>query len=59
MGIPVGECKVPWVDAEGSKLVTSKRAAVTVSIKMLTEISFMRVKYATGEWNVNKLLAHL
>lgn len=59
MGIPVGECKVPWVDAEGSKLVTSKRAAVTVSIKMLTEISFMRIKYATGEWNVNKLLAHL
>ena len=53
MGVPVGECKVPWIDVDGSKLVTSKLSAVKVSSVMLKEIAEMRIKYATGEWRVN------
>ncbi|KAL7517318.1 hypothetical protein ACHAWX_002253 [Stephanocyclus meneghinianus] len=52
MGIPVGECKVPWVDAEGSKLVTSKSTAISMSLEMLKEIAEMRIQYALGNWRV-------
>lgn len=53
MSVPVGECKVPWVDVDGSKLVTSKISAIKVSLVMLKEIIEMRLKYATGEWHIN------
>ena len=49
-GIPVSECEVPWVDAEGSKLVTSATSAITMSFVMLKEIAAMRVNYAAGRW---------
>lgn len=52
LGIPVGECPVTWVDAEGSKLVTSTSKAIAVSLTMLKEIATMRVKYASREWDV-------
>eukprot|EP00804_Cyclotella_cryptica_P010677 CCRYP_005468-RA/>CCRYP_005468-RA protein AED:0.37 eAED:0.42 QI:0/0/0.5/1/1/1/2/410/334 len=52
MSIPVGECKVPWVDAEGSKLVTSTSAAITMSLVMLREIAEMRIQYTLGNWRV-------
>ena len=53
-GVPVGECPVTWIDAEGSKLVTSTSKAVTVSFVMLVEIATMRLKYMIGEWNVSQ-----
>ncbi|KAL7475220.1 hypothetical protein ACHAW6_001146 [Cyclotella cf. meneghiniana] len=52
MGVPVGECKVPWVDAEGSKLVTSKSTTLSMSLVMLKEIAEMRIQYALGNWRV-------
>ncbi|KAL7503875.1 hypothetical protein ACHAXN_003665 [Cyclotella atomus] len=55
MDIPVGECAVTWVDAEGSKLVTSASTAVIASFVMLKEICFMRLMYLSGEWGIGKL----
>lgn len=53
LGIPVGECSVPWVDKDGSKLVTKSSDAVTVSLTMLIEIAKMRILYALGVWKVS------
>lgn len=55
MNMPVSECAVTWVDAEGSKLVTSASTAVSASLVMLKEILFMRLMYLTGEWSISTL----
>ena len=52
MGIPVGQCDVPWVDKEGSKLVSNASDAIFVSLEMLSEIANMRLRYALGVWKV-------
>lgn len=52
MGVPVGECSVPWVDKEGSKLVTKPSDAVFVSLVMLREIAWMRVNYWLNVWKL-------
>jgi dolichyl-phosphate beta-glucosyltransferase len=53
IGIPVGQCNVPWIDKDGSKLVTNKSDAVFVSLAMLGEIACMRLLYALGIWEVS------
>lgn len=52
LGHEVGECGVPWIDKEGSKLVDGASDAVVVSMVMLGEIARMRVCYALGTWKV-------
>ncbi|KAL3817351.1 hypothetical protein ACHAXA_004477 [Cyclostephanos tholiformis] len=55
IGIPVGQCSVPWVDKDGSKLVTNKRDAVIVSLAMLGEIANMRTSpspWSSGMWRI-------
>lgn len=50
--IPISECEVPWCDKAGSKLVTSRTKALTVSFVMLKEIAEMRVRYIVGDWHM-------
>ena len=52
IGIPVGQCDVPWVDKEGSKLVSNTSDVIIVSLNMLSEIANMRLRYALGVWKV-------
>lgn len=52
IGIPIRQCSVPWVDKEGSKLVSNPSDAVIVSLKMLSEIANMRLRYSLGIWTV-------
>jgi dolichyl-phosphate beta-glucosyltransferase len=52
IGIPVRQCDVPWIDKEGSKLVSNTSDAIFVSLMMLSEIANMRLRYAFGVWKV-------
>ncbi|EED86726.1 dolichylphosphate beta-glucosyltransferase, partial [Thalassiosira pseudonana CCMP1335] len=52
LNVPVGECGVPWIDKDGSKLMTSVGSALTVSLVMLKDIAGIRLHYALGLWRV-------
>lgn len=55
LNVPVGECGVPWIDKDGSKLMTSVGSALTVSLVMLKDIAGIRLHYALGLWRVREL----
>ncbi|GFH44621.1 hypothetical protein CTEN210_01095 [Chaetoceros tenuissimus] len=51
-GYLVCECPIGWEDKTGSKLASNVQETVVVSLKMLSEIISMRLKYTLGIWKV-------